>query len=264
MKLRSCSVMWMMAGCADQQAELGQWTEVWSEHFDGTEGSPPDPSVWVHDIGGDGWGNNQLEYNTGRSENIRLNGDGQLIIEAFREDYEGNAYTSGRLKTAGLKSFEHGRLEINAKMPSGQGVWPALWLLGDRFEEVGWPNCGEIDIMEMRGDEPNTIIGTVHGPGYSGGDGVGGSTTQTESLADGFHSYVLEWDPGHIVWRLDGERFHTLTRGDLPEGAAWVFDQSFFLLMNVAVGGNFLENPTDATTFPVQMVVDSVQYWTRE
>ena len=261
------SVVWMITGC-DTVSETtsgpqGDWQLVWEDEFDGDANTPPNPEVWKHDVGGNGWGNNQLEYNTDRTDNVRLTGEGQLEIVAQREEYEGNAYTSGRILTEGLWEGGYGRYEARIQVPQGQGVWPAFWMLGAEFETVGWPTCGEIDILEMRGDDPFMVHGTVHGPGYSGGEGVGGSYESGVSFAEEFHIFRVDIDPDHISWYLDDEEFFTLRSGEVPEGAPWAFDGEYFLLLNVAVGGQFLDDPTEDTEFPVSMLVDYVRYYER-
>lgn len=256
-----------LLGCMAQDKEdtafVEYWRLVWEDNFDGDAGSPPDPNNWTHDVGGDGWGNSQLEYNTDRTENVSHGGDGFLQIKAIKEDYENNAYTSARIKTQGLFSAQNARIEARIKVPSGSGIWPAFWMLGDSFSEVGWPACGELDILELKGEDPYTIYGTAHGPGYSGGDGVGGSILKAEPFSDDFHVYSIDIDPGHIVWSVDNEVFFKLRTGDIPTGTPWVYDEPFFLLLNIAVGGHFVEPPDDTTEFPTSMFVDYVRVYER-
>lgn len=241
------------------------WVLVWEDDFEGPAGDPPNPDNWQHDVGGDGWGNAQLEYNTDRTDNAQLNGDGVLEIIALREEYEDNAYTSARLKTQNLFTQTYGRFEAEIKLPEGQGLWPAFWMLGASIEDVGWPLCGEVDIMEFRGEKPYETLGTVHGPGYSGGDGVSATyTLRSGYFSDDFHTFAVEIDPGHIAWYIDGERYHTVTRANLPPNSAWVFDDNaFFLLLNLAIGGTFVEAPTDSTPFPATMSVRHVRVYER-
>jgi beta-glucanase (GH16 family) len=253
-------------GCmssVDDSAWVKNWQLTWEDNFDGSQGSPPNPEFWTHDIGGDGWGNEQLEYNTDRTENSVLRGDGFLEIIARKEIFEENEYTSARIKTEGLFSTTNSRVEARIKVPSGSGIWPAFWMLGDQFSEIGWPACGEIDIMEIQGESPNTVLGTVHGPGYSGGEGVGGSSIQIAPLSDDFHVYSIDNDPEHIVWSLDGKPYHTLSKGDLPPNSPWVFNESFFLILNIAVGGNFVSSPNESTEFPSKMYIDYVKVYER-
>jgi beta-glucanase (GH16 family) len=256
------------AGCASPADDSGvdtSWALVWSDEFDGPAGGAPDPAHWTPDVGGDGWGNEQLEFNTDRTENAFTDGDGHLVIRALKEDYGGNAYTSARLTSVDKVEYGPARVEARIRVPQGDGIWPAFWMLGADFPEVGWPGCGEVDILEVRGDEPETVHTTVHGPGYSGGDAVTAGTTLSGggTYADDFHDYAVDIDPEHIVWWVDGERVHTVRPGDLPAGSPWVFDGAFFLILNVAVGGTFLAPPTDETPFPADLTVDHVRIYER-
>lgn len=246
------------------EQDPGAWVQIWEDEFALGEGEPVDPDKWVHDVGGDGWGNDQLEYNTDRTDNVRHNGTGVLTIQALIEDYEGNGYTSGRIKTQDKFSFSYGRVEARIRLPEGSGMWPAFWLLGDSIDEVGWPLCGEIDIMEMRGSEPYIVHGTVHGPGYSAGDSIGGPYTLNEgTFNDDYHVFAVDIDPGHISWSVDDEVYFTLGRGDLPEGTGWVFDDNeFFILLNVAVGGTYV-GEVDDSALPQSMRVDYVRVFER-
>ena len=241
--------------------EADGWRLTWSDEFNQAENSPVDPSKWTHDIGGWGWGNNQLEYNTDRVENSYQNGNGYLVIKAMREDYESNQYTSARIKTQGLFSQQYGRFEAKIKMPYGQGLWPAFWMLGSDFETAGWPNCGEIDIMEFRGQNLYESTGALHGPGYSGGNSLYSARPSNASLAAGFHTYAVEWSPTSIKWFVDGDMYMERSVADLPQGSAWVFDHEFFMILNVAVGGSFLGNPDGSTAFPQEMLVDYVRVY---
>ncbi|MCE2454796.1 MAG: glycoside hydrolase family 16 protein [Gemmatimonadetes bacterium] len=235
------------------------WTLTWSDEFDGPAGQLPDPAKWAFDIGTD-WGNRQLEYDTDRPENVSLDGDGNLAITARRESYAGSAYTSGRIKTQGRFDQTYGRFEARIRLPTGQGIWPAFWMLGDDIDTVGWPQCGEIDIMEYRGQEPSIVLGTLHGPGYSAGGGIGARYALTGARFDtDFHEFAIEWTESGIVWFVDGERYHAVDR-DGP-GGEWVFDHPFFILLNVAVGGNFVGPPDGSTAFPQAMLVDWVRVY---
>jgi beta-glucanase (GH16 family) len=239
------------------------WSLVWEDDFDGAAGDAIDGDRWGFDVGGDGWGNSQLEHNTDRTDNVRVDGDGNLVIEARIEDYEGNAYTSGRIKTQDRFTLQYGRVEARIRLPKGGGVWPAFWMLGADIDTVGWPNCGEIDILELRGEEPYTALGTVHGPGYAGVDSVGAEYTLAEGdFSDDFHVFAVDIDPDHIAWSIDDVVFQTLTPADLPDGTAWVFDSDFFLILNVAVGGHFV-GPVDDEALPAQMTVDYVRVYER-
>ena len=256
----SVSAAGLGSACADAgptSPALGQL--VWADEFDGSAGQPPDPSRWAFDIGTD-WGNRQLEFDTDRPENVSLDGNGNLAITARRESYEGRRYTSGRIKTLGLFERRGGRFEARIDLPSGRGVWPAFWLLGADFPSVGWPQCGEIDVMEFRGQEPSVIHGSLHGPGYSGGGGVTNSYTAENARYDtGFHVYAIEWTSDGIKWFVDDLLYHSVRRDDTP--GAWVFDHPFFILLNVAVGGTFVGAPGLDTTFPQTMLVDWVRVY---
>lgn len=241
----------------------GQFELVWSDEFTGAAGTPLDGSKWGFDVGGDGWGNEQLEFNTDRVENASLDGDGNLAITARKESYQGNAYTSARIQTAGKFEQAYGRFEARIKLPRGQGIWPAFWMLGGNFGEVGWPTCGEIDIMEFRGQVPRVVIGSLHGPGYSGGDPISDEVELDEDLPDDFHVFAVEWDPSQIVWSVDGRVFHAARPSSVPAGGQWVYDHPFFLILNVAVGGRFVGSPDATTQFPAQMLVDYVRVYRR-
>jgi beta-glucanase (GH16 family) len=234
-----------------------EWELVWNDEFDGDN---VDPSRWVFDQGGSGWGNNELQFYTDRPENARV-ADGMLVIEARREDRLGRDFTSARLKTQSLHAWTYGRVEARMKLPTGQGIWSAFWMLGEDIVTAKWPASGEIDIMENIG-APRTVYATVHGPGYSGANGIGASYNLPEgSAADGFHVYAVEWGPDQIRWFVDDVQFASVTPDDLPSGREWVFDHPFFLLLNVAVGGNWPGNPDDTTTFPQTMLVDYVRVY---
>lgn len=247
----------------------GKWKLTWSDEFNGPNGSSVDPSKWVVEVGGEGWGNQELEYYTSRKENVYIH-DGKLVIEARREDYTGadgvkKNYTSARLKTAGKFSQAYGRFEARIKIPSGQGMWPAFWMLGDDIDKAGWPACGEIDIMENIGKEPSTIHGSIHGPGYTGGDGIEApyKLPAARRFADDFHVFAVEWEPNTIRFYVDNDLYVTRSRADLHPGWKWVFDHPFFLLLNLAVGGEWPGNPDATTVFPQTMLVDYVRVYQR-
>lgn len=242
------------------------WVLTWSDEFDGADGSPPDPRKWVVETGGDGWGNDELEYYTSRSQNIRQE-NGNLVIEAFKEKFTGSDgvqrnYTSARLETQGRFSQRYGRFEARIQIPSGQGVWPAFWLLGDDFSTSGWPKCGEIDIMESIGSEADVVKGTLHGPGYFGSNPLTSAYTLPRGrFSDGFHVFAVEWEPEVVRFYVDEKLYATKTPRDLPSGTQWVFDHSFFVLLDLAVGGNLPGQPDDTTTFPQRMLVDYVRVY---
>lgn len=249
-----------VAGCGDEEPPM-EWQVLWQDDFDGPAGQSPDPARWTFDVGGDGWGNEQLEFDTDRPENVSLDGNGNLAITAREERYENRLYTSGRINTKGRFAHTRGRFEARIRLPVGQGVWPAFWLLGNNLDEVGWPDCGEIDIMEYRGQEPHVVHGSLHGPRYSGGSAVTGRLISGEPFDEDFHVFTIEWDEEGITWLVDGQAYQTRTPSDLPAGARWVFNHDFFILLNVAVGGHFVGPPDDSTVFPQTMLVDWVRVW---
>jgi beta-glucanase (GH16 family) len=237
-------------------------TLVWRDEFDGAAGSPPDDTKWTFDVGGDGWGNAQLEYDTNRPQNVQLDGNGRLVITARAETYMGHAYTSGRITTLNRYTKAYGRFEARMQMPRGRGMWPAFWLLGGNVGDVDWPACGEIDVVENKGQEPYTVHGTVHGPGYSGGQGISYyKNLLGMPLADGFHLYAIEWSPGNVTFSVDGADYFTFTPAQLPKGTKWVFDHPFGILLDLAVGGNYVGPPDATTHFPQQMIVDYVRVY---
>jgi beta-glucanase (GH16 family) len=243
------------------------WQLVWADEFDGPDGSDVDRTKWVLETGGNGWGNNELQYYRDDLANAHLEG-GVLVITAIRERYTGpdnvtREYTSARLKTQGLFEQPYGRFEARLKVPYGQGIWPAFWMLGNDIGTVSWPACGEIDVMEHIGREPTLVHGTVHGPGYSGAAGIGApySLPGEAPIAEDFHLFAVEWEPEAIRWYVDGVRYHTLTPASLPAGARWAFDHPFFMLLNLAVGGNWPGPPDASTEFPQRLLVDYVRVY---
>ncbi len=225
------------------------WTLVWSDEFDAPNGSAVERSKWVLESAGGGWGNQELEYYTARSDNVSLH-DGNLVIKAAAEKYTGpdgvaRNYTSARLKTLGKFSQTYGRFEARIRVPYGQGMWPAFWMLGEDIGKVGWPACGEIDIMENIGKEPDTVHGSIHGPGYIGNTGIEARYTlpAKRRFANDFHVFAVEWDPDAISFYVDHDLYVRRTRADLKPGWKWVFDKPFFLILNLAVGGDWPGNP---------------------
>jgi beta-glucanase (GH16 family) len=225
---------------------------------------------WGFDIGGKGWGNNELETYTNHTVNADLEG-GSLVIKTLKETFTGpdnitRNFTSARLLTKNKFTLTYGHVEARIKIPFGQGIWPAFWMLGGNISTVGWPNCGEIDIMENIGKEPSIAHGTLHGPGYSGANGITAAYTLPpgrRKFSDGFHIFAVEWEPNVIRFYVDGLLYKTRTPADLPPGTTWVFDHPFFILLNVAVGGNFPGNPDATTVFPQTMQVDYVRVYQR-
>jgi beta-glucanase (GH16 family) len=247
----------------------GTWTLQWSDEFSGTDGSSPDSNKWTFDTGGNGWGNNELETYTNRTQNAQIQ-SGNLVISAIQEDYTGTDgtlrhYTSARMKTQGKFSQKYGKFEARIKIPTGQGIWPAFWLLGDNISSVSWPQCGEIDIMENVGNIPATVYGTLHGPQGGGAFSTGGAYTLAGgNFTDDFHVFAVEWEPNVARFYVDGTLYKTLTSTDLPAGSTWTFDHPFFIILNVAVGGNWPGNPDSTTVFPQTMQVDYVRVYARQ
>jgi beta-glucanase (GH16 family) len=257
------------AQAAGPQPAAPAWKLVWSDEFSGPNGSPVDASKWVSETGGGGWGNDELESYTARLENA-VQENGNLVIKVLQEKYTGKDgvardYTSARLKTLGRFSQTYGRFEARMKIPRGQGIWPAFWMLGVDIDKPGWPTCGEIDIMENIGKEPALVHGTIHGPGYSGANGIGSpfALPTDQRFADDFHLFAVEWEPNAIRFYVDDHLYATRTPADLPKGTKWVYDHPFFLLLNVAVGGGWPGNPDATTVFPQTMLVDYVRVYER-
>ena len=224
---------------------------VWSEEFN-TDGAP-DPAKWGYDLGAGGWGNSELEYYTNRPENAVVAG-GVLKINAIKESYMGSPYTSARMLTKDKYVFKYGKVEVKAKLPSGVGTWPAIWMLGSDISTVSWPACGEIDIMEHLGRDLNNIYGTFHYPGHSGGS-ANGATKMISNATTEFHIYTLEWNAYNMKISVDGEVVHSLVNtGSIP------FNHDFFIILNVAMGGNFA-GPVDPTVTGGTMEVDYVRVY---
>lgn len=258
----------IITGCSSNNEPEDSYTNiVWQDEFD-QDGSVDD-ELWSFDIGTGveifgqpGWGNNELQYYTDRTENIEVK-DGMLHITARSESYEGSNYTSAKILTRGKFETTFGRFEARIMLPFGQGIWPAFWLLGDDSGgTVSWPQIGEIDIMEYRGQEPAVIHGSVHGPGYSAGNAV----TDRYQLLNGrfdteFHVFAIEWGPDFIRYYVDDTLYNEITPEDV--NGEWVFnDNTFYIILNVAVGGNFVGPPNASTPFPQTMLVDYVRVYT--
>ncbi len=244
-----------------------RWKLVWHDEFSGPANTPPAPRNWAYDLGngGDnpGWGNHELERYTNSLENVFQDGDGHLVIRALRAS--DGQYTSGRIKTQHKFSFMYGKVVARIKIPSGTGIWPAVWMLGNSYLNVPWPDTGEIDIEENFGaahDDQSTNHGSLHGPGYAGA-GISGQYHSPDdgALADAFHIFSIEKMPGSVEFFVDGNSYLKVTRTDLPAHSRWVFDHPFFLLFNVAIGGSPapVGYPDSDTPFPQDMLVDYVR-----
>jgi beta-glucanase (GH16 family) len=234
---------------------------AWADEFNGTS---INTTNWTHEIGGGGWGNNELEYYTDRAENSYIS-DGALVIEARKENFNGAPYTSARMITKDKRTFTHGRVDVRAILPEGQGIWPAIWMLGNNISTVGWPACGEIDIMELVGNDPSTVHGTAHwgaqGQGFSFSKGEDYKLSGGAKFSDEYHVFSILWKFGEIEWLVDDNPFFKLTISDV--NGNYPFDQDFFFILNVAVGGNWPGNPDSSTSFPQRMVVDYVRIFDR-
>jgi beta-glucanase (GH16 family) len=272
--VKLAAFFFMLAALACAQP-APHWKLVWSDEFDGPPGAPPDPAKWNFDLGNTRWGNNEIETYTNSPANVFQDGNGDLVIRAIRD--AAGRYTSARLQTgspgASLHtadlSWQFGRIEARAKLPFGQGVWPAFWMLGEDFGTVNWPKCGEIDIMENFGTYHDNLAvnnGTVHGPGYSGGKSITSSykLPPGQTVSSDFHVYGIEWAHDSIEWFVDGVRYATLTPASLPAGTQWVFDKPFFILLDLAIGGSktFLGTPDPNAPFsPQDMLVNYVRVY---
>jgi len=255
------------------QPSAPRWTLVWSDEFNGPDGSAPDPKKWTYDLGGKGWGNNELECYTNRLQNAHIQG-GNLVITAQQEsapfacsDGVTSNYTSARAKTQGLFSQAYGRFEARIKIPAGQGMWPAFWMLGNNITLTGWPASGEIDIMENIGKELGTVHGSLHGPSTTSRTSeatASFSLPAGQAFANDFHIYAVEWESGVVRFYVDTNLYSTFTQSQWPAGGTWVFDHPFFIILNVAVGGTWPGSPDNTTQFPQQMLVDYVRVYTKQ
>jgi beta-glucanase (GH16 family) len=256
------------AGAVDapDEADLPGWTLTWSDEFDGPDGSAVDPAKWTHDVGGTGWGNQEREYYTDGSQNAVQQG-GDLVVTATPDGaaqytcwYGACLYTSARLKTQGLFAQQYGRFETRARLPSGQGLWPAVWMLGSNIDTVSWPACGEIDFLETVGTDITENHGSLHAPSFNP------TATYTlpngAKLSDAFHTFAIEWAPDTIAFYVDDNLYETRTPADLGDGGGtWEFEHPFFLIVNVAVGGTWPGDPDSTTTFPQTLQVDWIRVY---
>jgi beta-glucanase (GH16 family) len=248
-----------------------RWKTVFLDEFDGADGALPDPTRWVFDTGGGGWGNQEREYYMNGVENaFQAGGMLHLVARAgapasLRCWYGECTHTSARIKTKGRFAFTYGKLSARIQIPKGQGIWPAFWMLGTNIDGVSWPSCGEIDVMEVIGKQPRVAHGTIHGPGYSGAKGpTAGWSPARGEVGDAFHVFALDWEPRRLRFYVDGELYATRTPDDVPAGERWVFDHDHFILLNVAVGGGWPGDPDGSTSFPAEMLVDWVKVEVRE
>lgn len=235
------------------------YTLNWSDEFSGTS---IDLNNWTHELGASGWGNNESQNYTANPKNSFIS-NGNLIIEAREENLNGADYTSARMITKDKRSFTFGRVDIRAILPEGQGIWPALWMLGDNISTIGWPACGEIDIMELVGHEPSSVHGTAHwgpqGQDYSDHKGESYFLSGGEKFSEKYHVFSIIWEPGKIEWYVDDNKYYTLTPADV--NGIYPFDNSFFFIFNIAVGGNWPGYPDATTQFPQRMIVDYIRFF---
>ncbi|WP_440065817.1 ricin-type beta-trefoil lectin domain protein [Streptosporangium sp. OZ121] len=240
---------------------------VWSDEFNAASGTGPDTTKWRRDVGGGGWGNNERQYYTDGNGNIAHDGAGNLVITARKGNpaglgcwYGSCEYTSGKLTTAATFTRAYGRFEARMKLPRGKGMWPAFWMLGTGGAQ--WPANGEIDIMENVGSVPGQVLGSLHGPGYFGANPLSGSYNLPagQAFADAFHTFTVDWEPGAVTWYVDGVQYSRKTPAD-TRGNPWVYDHPFFMILNLAVGGNWPGSPDASTTFPQQLTVDYVRVY---
>jgi beta-glucanase (GH16 family) len=254
------SLLAVILSCSDDEQTVTTLNQlVMQDEFDVS--GAPNSALWGYDIGTgkNGWGNNELQYYTDRPENVTVQ-NGYLLITARKESYEGSAYTSARLLTKGKFEQAYGRFETRMRLPWGQGIWPAFWMLGADIETNPWPGAGEIDIMEYRGQNPTIMLGTVHGPGYSGGQSISKSyELKNDRFDTGFHVFGIEWGPEYINFYVDNVLYNQITPADVP--GEWVFNKPFYILINVAVGGSFVGSPDSETVFPQTMLVDYVRVY---
>lgn len=235
-----------------------QWQLVWSDEFDG---NAVNDSNWTHEIGGNGWGNGELQYYTDRDTNSYVN-NGYLVIQALRENYSAWNYTSARLKSQGKRFFKYGKILARIKLPYGKGLWPAFWMLGESFPIVGWPDCGEIDIVELVGGPSgdNTVYGTAHWENENGQHAQYGNSYSLASgiFADNFHLFSIIWDEQKIRWYVDNQLYHEI---DITPASLSEFHEEFFMILNVAVGGTWPGPPDSTTVFPQKMIVDYIKVY---
>jgi beta-glucanase (GH16 family) len=244
---------------ATQTVDSHNWELTWYDEFDGTAGDLPDATKWTYDTGNGGWGNDELQYYTNSTDNVALDGDGNLVITAISESYEGSSYTSARIKTKGLFSQTYGRFEASIKTPYGPGLWPAFWMMGSNIDDNAWPACGEIDIMEQNGLYPNVNNGSLHATDFDATDSY---TLENDRFDNDFHIYAIEWFADKIDFYVDDYLYESVSRSTLEgSGVAGTFDLPFFMILNVAVGGDYVGWPTTGTSFPQTMTIDYVRVY---
>jgi beta-glucanase (GH16 family) len=245
---------------SEKSPDTGEWKLSWSEEFN--YNGLPDSSKWNYDVGGHGWGNNELEYYTRASLSNAEVSNGSLKLRALRQKMNEREYTSARLVTKGKADFTYGKIEIRAKLPAGRGLWPAIWMLGDNVGTKGWPQCGEIDIMEHVGFDKDSVFGTIHTEAYNHMKGTQkGKKIFISNPYNEYHIYSLEWTPERMDFFLDNTLYNHI-QNEHKTTAEWPFDSPFFLLMNIAVGGNLGgKEGIDESVFPATMEVDYIRVY---
>jgi beta-glucanase (GH16 family) len=268
-RLLSTAVIAASALTASCSSAKPNWVLSWSDEFNAADGTAPDPAKWTVTVGGDGFGNAEREYYTDDPANVKQEG-GSLVLTASTMGIDGKScwygactHTSARLDTKGKFEQKYGRFEARIQIPRGQGIWPAFWMLGGNYDAVGWPVAGEIDIMENVGKEPRLVHGSMHGPGYQGGSALtlNYALPSGDAFAADYHLYAVEWDVKGVRFYVDDTLYEERTPQDLPGTAPWVFDHPFYMLLNLAVGGNWPGDPDQTTTFPQTMKIDYVRVY---
>ena len=246
---------------------------TWSDEFHGPVGSAPDPAHWSHETGDNGWGNNEMQNYVSDTQHAQIVADPaasdgralQILATYNGQGLVRGNFQSARLLSRGKVTVQYGYIEARLHLPSGQGIWPAFWMLGADIDApgVGWPRCGEIDIMENKGREPSVNYSSLHGPGYSGGSPLTATCTlpSGQKFSDGYHTFGILWTANAITFSVDGQPFETRTSANLPPGKEWAFSHPFFFLLNVAVGGYFGGDPDATTVFPQKLRVDYVRVY---
>ena len=278
--LSACVGLSLMVIPAAEAAPKKTLKLLWSDEFNGKKGSAPSAKTWSREIGGGGWGNSERQYYTDKASNASMDGAGRLVITAKRisneyaeqvsedpgtEDILNRCsecqFTSARMKTARKVSFQYGRIEARMKLPQGIGTWPAFWMLGgDLLDGVPWPECGEIDIMEFRGDIPDQATSAIHGPTTPQGSGLGARYLSVTPLSDGYHTYAIEWKKNSIDFIVDGRVNGTYTSRDTG-ARGWVYNQEFFIILNLAMGGTYAGEYIDPNLNQAQLNVDYIRFY---
>ena len=278
--LSACVGLSLMVIPAAEAAPKKTLKLLWSDEFNGKKGSAPSAKTWSREIGGGGWGNSERQYYTDKALNASMDGAGRLVITAKRisneyaeqvsedsgtEDILNRCsecqFTSARMKTARKVSFQYGRIEARMKLPQGIGTWPAFWMLGgDLLDGVPWPECGEIDIMEFRGDIPDQATSAIHGPTTPQGSGLGARYLSMAPLSDGYHTYAIEWKKNSIDFIVDGRVNGTYTSQDTG-ARGWVYNQEFFIILNLAMGGTYAGEYIDPYLNQAQLNVDYIRFY---